>query len=209
MSNVQAELLNNTQKIKSYISMPGAQVQITQTDDGLQIIVTDKHGSKTGYLYNGPAGETGPAGPQGDPGPQGPKGDPGATGPQGETGPAGEKGTGITNAVLNADYTLTLTFSDGTSYTTPSIRGAQGEQGPQGIQGETGATGPQGPQGEQGETGATGATGPQGPQGEQGPAGPTGPQGPQGDSYVLTAQDKSDIADIVISEIGSADTASY
>ena len=42
----------------------------------------------------------------------------------------GEDGVGITGAQLNADYTLTLTFSDGTSYTTPSIRGAQGEPGP-------------------------------------------------------------------------------
>ena len=31
--------------------------------------------------------------------------------------------------MLNADYTLTLTFTDGTSYTTPSIRGEKGEQG--------------------------------------------------------------------------------
>ena len=42
----------------------------------------------------------------------------------------GEDGVGITGAQLNADYTLTLSFSDGTSYTTPSIRGAQGEPGP-------------------------------------------------------------------------------
>lgn len=35
-------------------------------------------------------------------------------------------GNGIESAVLNADYTLTLNFTDGTSYTTPSIRGATG-----------------------------------------------------------------------------------
>lgn len=38
-------------------------------------------------------------------------------------------GNGIASAVLNADYTLTLTFEDGTSYTTPSIRGEQGPKG--------------------------------------------------------------------------------
>lgn len=38
----------------------------------------------------------------------------------------GEDGNGISSAVLNADYTLTLTFTNGTSYTTPSIRGASG-----------------------------------------------------------------------------------
>ena len=44
-------------------------------------------------------------------------------------------GNGIASAELNDDYTLTLYFDDGTSYTTPSIRGEQGEQGEQGIQG--------------------------------------------------------------------------
>lgn len=39
----------------------------------------------------------------------------------------GADGRGLANAVLNADYTLTLTFTDGTIYTTPSIRGADGK----------------------------------------------------------------------------------
>ncbi len=47
----------------------------------------------------------------------------------GSKGSTGEKGNGIKSAVLNADYTLTLTFDDGTTYTTPSIRGAQGPKG--------------------------------------------------------------------------------
>lgn len=42
----------------------------------------------------------------------------------------GQDGVGISDAVLNADYTLTLTFSDGTSYTTPPIRGPKGEDAP-------------------------------------------------------------------------------
>ena len=41
----------------------------------------------------------------------------------------GADGVGITNIVMNADYTLTITLSNGTSFTTPSIRGEQGEQG--------------------------------------------------------------------------------
>lgn len=44
----------------------------------------------------------------------------------------GQDGVGISDATLNADYTLTLTFTDGSSYTTPSIRGARGEPGPVG-----------------------------------------------------------------------------
>ena len=43
-------------------------------------------------------------------------------------------GNGIASAQLNQDYTLTLTFTDGTSFTTPiSIRGAQGEKGDTGA----------------------------------------------------------------------------
>lgn len=92
----------------------------------------------------------------------------------GADGQSGADGNGIASAVLNADDTLTLNFTDGSSYTTPSIRGPQGE---------TGATGPQGPQG---ETGAAGATGPQGPKGEtgaQGPQGETGAAGADGTTF--------------------------
>ena len=53
-------------------------------------------------------------------------------------------GNGIASAVLNPDYTLTLTFTDGTSYTTPPIRGEKGEQGIQGIQGIQGEQGHRG-----------------------------------------------------------------
>lgn len=53
----------------------------------------------------------------------------GIAGAKGDTGDTGATGNGIASAVLNADYTLTLAFTDGTSYTTPSIRGEKGEQG--------------------------------------------------------------------------------
>lgn len=55
----------------------------------------------------------------------------------------GDTGVSITGAVLNPDYTLTISFSNNTSYTTPSIRGetgATGETGPTGATGATGAT---------------------------------------------------------------------
>ena len=44
------------------------------------------------------------------------------------------------SCVLNADYTLTITLSDGTTYTSPSIRGEKGETGSRGIQGERGVS---------------------------------------------------------------------
>ena len=99
-----------------------------------------------------------------------------AVGPQGEQGEQGETGNGIASAVLNDDYTLTIAFTDGTEYTTPSIRGEQG------IQGE---------------------------QGEQGVQGEPGEKGDPGDAYVLTPQDKSDIADIIFSELPSAPVQHY
>ena len=50
----------------------------------------------------------------------------------GATGIKGDTGTGITGASFANDQ-LTLNFSDGTSYTTPSIRGPQGIQGNPGV----------------------------------------------------------------------------
>ena len=114
----------------------------------------------------GPAGPKGDTGATGETGPQGPAGQ---TGPQG---PAGADGKGILSANFNADDTLTLTFTDNTTFTTPSLRGA------------TGATGPQGEQGPQGETGATGQTGPAGPQGQTGATGPAGAAGSDGDDGI-------------------------
>lgn len=82
--------------------------------------------------------------PVGDKGDTGAKGDKGDTGAKGEQGERGIAGNGIASTTLNSNYTLTLNFTDGTSYTTAPIRGVKGdkgdkgEQGLQGIQGETG-----------------------------------------------------------------------
>lgn len=81
--------------------------------------------------------------------------------------------------------------------------GPQGEQGPIGPMGPQGPAGPQGIQGlqgiqgEKGNTGATGPEGPMGPQGPQGIQGETGPQGPAGADYILTENDKTEIANQV------------
>lgn len=159
-------------------------------------------------------------------------------GATGQTGATGATGNGIQSAVLNSDYTLTLTFTDGTSYTTTSIRGATGATGATGQTGATGATGngiastvlnsdytltitftdgtsytTSSIRGATGATGQTGATG----NGIQSAVlnadytltltftdGTTyttpsirGEKGEQGDDYVLTNQDKADIAALV------------
>lgn len=61
-----------------------------------------------------------------------------ATGPQGERGiqgETGETGNGIDNVVLNQDYSLTITYTNGDSYTTAPIKGDKGDKG------DTGETG--------------------------------------------------------------------
>lgn len=45
----------------------------------------------------------------------------------------GEDGLGIKNVFLNNDYTLTITFTDDTVFTTESIRGQKGQKGDTGV----------------------------------------------------------------------------
>lgn len=56
----------------------------------------------------------------------------GGIGPQGNKGDAGN---GIESIALNPDYTLTINYTDGTSYTTESIRGGKGDPGGKGDTG--------------------------------------------------------------------------
>lgn len=71
-------------------------------------------------------------------------------GVNGRDGQDGAVGNGIGNVVLNDDYTLTINFTDGTSYTTPvSIRGEKGDKGEKGADGI----------GQKGETGSPGRDG--------------------------------------------------
>lgn len=132
----------------------------------------------------GPQGPAGPTGERGEKGERGDKGDKGDTGPQGETGATGPKG------------------ERGEKGDTGDV----GPSGPAGAQGARGETGPKGDKGDPGEQGEAGATGPMGPQGDRGPKGDKGDTGPQGlkgdkgdpgDDYVLTQQDKENIAGLV------------
>lgn len=93
-------------------------------------------------------------------------------------------------------------------------KGDQGIQGKQGIQGPIGPQGPKGDTGEQGPKGDTGETGPKGDKGdtgEQGPKGDQGEQGPagaNGQDYVLTDDDKTEIADAVLAALQNAEEVS-
>lgn len=102
----------------------------------------------------------------------------------GAQGIKGETGNGISSIQLNQDYTLTINYTSGSSFTTTSIRGEKGEQGDRGPQGNQGIQGVQGPRG---ETGETGAQGPVGPTGATGPQGPQGIQGEQGTSGIVVS----------------------
>ena len=115
------------------------------------------------------------------------------SGSQGIQGPKGDTGNGIASAVVNADYTLTLTFTNGSTYTSGSIRGTQGPKGDTGkgvssavinanyqlvVTYTDGGTytsgslrGPQGIQGIQGEKGEKGDKGDKGDKGEPGSGG--------------------------------------
>ena len=89
-------------------------------------------------------------------------------------GQKGDTGNGIKSTVMNDDYTLTIEFTDGTSYTTPSIRGEKGETGSKGAKGDKGDTGAQGIQGIKGEKGDKGDTGASGKDGANGSNGVDG-----------------------------------
>lgn len=62
-------------------------------------------------------------------------------------------GVGIVDVSMDGNYILTIRFSDGSYYTTPSLRGAKGDKGDTGPQGEKGATGATGATGADGEDG--------------------------------------------------------
>ena len=134
-------------------------------------------------------------------------------GHEGSQGPAGPAGPGITSVVQNADYSLTITYGDGSTVTTDPIRGATGSRGPQGPKGDTGDAGP-------GITsivnnsdnsititygdGSTVTTAP-----IVGSKGDKGDKGDQGDDYVLTNADKVEIRDAVYALLTAANTLSF
>lgn len=141
------------------------------------------------------------------------------TGGIGAQGSKGDPGNGIASAVLNDDYTLTLNFTDGTSYTTEPIRGAQGETGATGNGISSAVLNPdytltlyftdgthytttsiRGAQGEKGEKGDKGDQGIPGQRGEQGGRGEQGEKGDPGFSPIATVTKSGTVTTISITD---------
>lgn len=56
---------------------------------------------------------------------------------QGDKGDTGDTGVGVEDAELNQDYTLTITLTNGETFTTPPIRGEKGDKGDKGDTGDS------------------------------------------------------------------------
>lgn len=152
----------------------------------------------------------GDPGPKGDTGPRGEKGEPfrfedftpeqleslkvkGDTGPAGEPGQKGDKGDAFT-------------YADFTQEQLEALKGQQGEPGRDGLNGKDGKDGVSITHTWNGTslsiTSASGTSemdlkGEKGDQGQIGPQGPQGPAGQNGSDYVLTEEDKQQIANLV------------
>ena len=127
----------------------GISSAVLNDDFTLTINFTDGTRYTTASI-RGEKGAKGDTGEKGSAGPRGERGEKGDTGDRGLKGETGDTGRGILSTVLNTDSTLTITFTDGTSFTTPSIKGERGAQGKQGVKGNTGDTGQTGPKGDTG-----------------------------------------------------------
>lgn len=108
-------------------------------------------------------------------------------GPQGEPGAKGDKGDAFT-------------YADFTQAQLEALRGQQGEPGRDGIDGKDGVSITHTWNGT--SLSITSASGTsqvdlKGQKGDQGQIGPQGPQGPAGQDYVLTQDDKTEIAGLV------------
>lgn len=90
--------------------------------------------------------------------------------------------------VEQGDGWFKLKYTDGTESEEIPCVGKPGPQGEQGLKGDKGDTGPRGPAG---------------PQGEQGVQGPAGLQGEPGSDYVLTDDDKQEIATVVTGDLSN------
>lgn len=116
---------------------------VTQTDRGATITITDKNGTTTATVTNGKDGKDGEKGDTGATGAKGDKGDPGADGKDGTNGKDGTSVTVKSVSESTADGgSNVVTFSDGKTVTIKNgSKGSTGSKGDKGDKGDTGATG--------------------------------------------------------------------
>lgn len=149
-------------------------------------------------------------------GPAGPAGIPGPAGKDGEKGESGESGVYVGETEPDDDEMLIWINPNGTAseglasiqYVDDAIATIELMPGPAGKDGEPGPQGPQGEPGKDGERGPKGDTGPQGepgPAGKDGAPGKDGENGKDGEDYVLTENDKADIAELVLDLLPTAE----
>ena len=160
-----------------------------------------------GKLSQGVEYYKGDPGPKGDRGPRGEKGEPfrfedftpeqlESLKVKGDTGPAGEPG-------VKGDKGDAFTYADFTQEQLEALRGPQGEPGRDGLNGKDGKDGVSITHTWNGTSlSITSASGTsemdlKGEKGDQGQIGPQGPQGPAGSDYILTQDDKTEIAGLV------------
>lgn len=105
---------------------------------------------------DGKDGTPGPRGEKGDPGESGKDGAPGLDGKDGKDGLNGKDGVGITDAIVNSEGVLVLTFTDGETKSVGRVVGKDGAPGRDGRDGAPG--GPPGPPGPEGPAGKDGTS---------------------------------------------------
>ena len=128
-------------------------------NDGVGVLSTINNGNGTftiNYTDGSSFTSADLTGPQGAQGPVGPQGIQGPAGADGSDGLNGSDGVGIQSTVDNGDGTFTITYTDGSTFTSADLTGPQGIQGIQGPQGPVGPQGAIGPAGPQGVTGNDG-----------------------------------------------------
>lgn len=205
------------------LQLDGAVGLLTLIEAGIAQIIFNDNYTITFILTDGRRFTTGSI--RGAVGEKGDKGDKGDTGERGERGPKGDTGADGSQG-LKGDKGDAFTYSDFTPEQLASLKGEKGDQGIQGIQGEKGDKGDTGAKGDKGDTGANGKDGIDGKDGINGKDGADGIDGisptvsitaipgghrititdangqhsadaMDGDDYVLTSQDKADIAGLV------------
>lgn len=132
-------------------------IDVSKEENVTTVTITDKDGNeKTVTILDGQNGTNGQPGKDGT---DGKNGKDGADGQDGIDGQDGADGVGISSIVFNNDNTMTITLTNGNTYTSQSLKGNKGDTGEQGVPGQPGANGKDGKDGTNGTNGVDGQDG--------------------------------------------------